>query len=107
MTDTGTAIDWLERIASDRSALETLSVDDRTRLHRALAALTTVDPRASRKRRKAKRLDRIRQEEAVLNDTGIRTLRRRPAVTTPNVFPPVMNASPGESHAGPSVDRVC
>ena len=102
---TGAAIDWLERIASDRSALDSLSVDDRTRLHRALAALTTVDPRASRKRRKAKRLDRIRQEEAVLNDTGIRALRRRPAITTPNVFPPA-NDEPRTAQR-PSVDRVC
>ena len=118
VTDTGTAIDWLERIASDRSALETLSVDDRTRLHRALAALTTVDPRASRKRRKAKRLDRIRQEEAVLNDIGIRVLRRRPAITTPNVFPPVTHSTgyarsgqvddeQATSQPGSSVDRVC
>ena len=106
-------IEWLERIAGDRRLLASLSPDDRHRFHRAMAAIATIDPRASRKRRKAKRLDRIRQQEAVLNDTGIRALRRRPMITTPNVFPPAMEqmANSGNPEGlpppPPSVDRVC
>jgi hypothetical protein len=32
---------------------------------------------------------KVRREEGVLDATGIRTLRRKPAYTSPNVFPPV------------------
>ena len=42
-----------------------------------------------------------------MNDTGIRALRRRPAITTPNVFPPVMDDEQATKQPGPSVDRVC
>ena len=102
---TGAAIDWLERIAGDRHLLETLPADDRLRFHRAIGSLSTIDPRANRKRRKAMKRDGVRREEAVLNDTGIRALRRRPAVTTPNVFPPASDEPPTAQR--PSVDRVC
>jgi NAD(P)-dependent dehydrogenase (short-subunit alcohol dehydrogenase family) len=88
VNEAGTAIDWLERIAGDWSLLHHLPAADRQRLHRAVAALSIADPRANRKRRKAAKAEGVRQQEAVLNDTGIRTLRRRPIVTTPNVFPP-------------------
>jgi NAD(P)-dependent dehydrogenase (short-subunit alcohol dehydrogenase family) len=81
-------IEWLERLAGDWGLLDQLPAADRQRLHRAVAGLSTADPRANRKRRKAAKADAVRQEEAVLNATGIRSLRRRPAVTTPNVFPP-------------------
>ena len=104
-TDASAAIDWLERIAGDRHLLETLPVEDRQRLHRSIAELTTIDPRANRKRRKAVKAAGVRQEEAVLNDTGIRALRRRPAVTTPNVFPPANDEL--RTAQRPSVDRVC
>jgi hypothetical protein len=82
------AIDWLERIAGDWSLLNQLPAADRQRLHRAIAQLSTADPRANRKRRNAAKADGVRQEEAILDNTGIRALRRRPIVTTPNVFPP-------------------
>jgi len=81
-------IDWLERLADDWSLLDQLPTDDRRRLQRALAGLSNADPRANRKRRQAKKAANVQQEEAVLHDTGIRALRRRPTVTTPNVFPP-------------------
>jgi len=101
----GTAIDWLERIAGDRQLLDSLPIKDRQRLHRAIAALTAIDPQAKRKRQKAIKAEGVRKAESVLNDTGIRALRRRPIVTTPNVFPP---ANPEPSTAPlPPVDRVC
>ena len=82
------AIDLLEQIAADWRLLDRLAPEDRRRLHQALARLSVPDPRAKRKREKAARAEHVRQAEAVLNETGIRRLRRRPVVTTPNVFPP-------------------
>jgi len=98
-------IDWLERIASDWQLLESLPVDQRQRLHRVIAALSTADPKANRKRRKAGRADQVRQEEAILHETGIRA-RRRAAVTTPNVFPPPVEEGT-KVETAPATDRVC
>jgi NAD(P)-dependent dehydrogenase (short-subunit alcohol dehydrogenase family) len=109
-----TAIEILEVIAADWRLLDRLPDADRKRLHQAIAALTTPDPKMKRKRRKATKAEGVRQEEAALNETGIRTLRRRPVVTTPNVFPPnpeprtpnpaprTLNPEPGTTNA-----RVC
>ena len=102
------AIDWLERIASDWSLLDRLPAADRQRLHRAAAALSIADPRANRKRRQTATADGVRQQEAVLNETGIRTLRRRPNVTTPNIFPPApSDERPTTNDQRPTLDRVC
>jgi NAD(P)-dependent dehydrogenase (short-subunit alcohol dehydrogenase family) len=93
-------------------------------LHRAIAGLTVRDPQAKRKRQKAAKADGIRQEEAVLDQTGIRSLRRRPIVTTPNVFPPsdlarhsgeaataaeprTSNVEPGTTNDEPRTTNVC
>jgi NAD(P)-dependent dehydrogenase (short-subunit alcohol dehydrogenase family) len=108
------ATGFLERMAADWQLLDQLPEDDRRRLHRAIAGLTVRDPQAKRKRQKAARADGVRREEAILNETGIRALRRRPAVTTPNVFRP--NAEPRTSHERRTshdaprtlpVDRTC
>ena len=107
VTDARIAIEWLEQIAGDRRLLASLSPDDRHRFHRAIATLSEIDPQAKRKRQKAARAEAARREETVLNRTGIRALRRRPAVTTPKVFPPVMDDEQATSQPGPSVDRVC
>ena len=86
------AIDLLERLAADWRLLDRLPAAERARFHRAVAGLTTPEARAGRKRarqeERERRIARIGQEEAVLHETGIRALRRRPAVTTPNCFPP-------------------
>jgi NAD(P)-dependent dehydrogenase (short-subunit alcohol dehydrogenase family) len=82
------ATDLLEKLAADWRLLDQLPADDRRRLHLAIAGLTVRDPQAKRKRQKAAKAEGVRQEEAVLNETGIRALRRRPVVTTPNAFPP-------------------
>jgi len=103
----GNAIDWLERIAADWRLLDTLPIHERQRLHRAVAALSTADPAANRQRRKTARADEVRREEAVLNETGIRARRRRPVVTTPNVFPPPAENKAGAAGDATSVDRVC
>src|SRR5687767_8599252 len=92
MSDLHDAIALLERLAADWRLLDDLSVEDRRRLHRAVARLYEPDSAARRRRDKdAARLERAArasQDEALLDATGIRTLRRRPVFTTPNVFPP-------------------
>ncbi|MEG3191322.1 SDR family oxidoreductase [Lysobacter sp. D1-1-M9] len=85
-------LDLLEAIAADRTLLDTLPADDRSRLHQAVAQVYHPDPGARRQKLKALERERnaenIRRSEALLEQTGIRTLRRRPVFTTPNYFVP-------------------
>ena len=89
--------DLLEYLAADWQLLDQLPAELRERLHRAVAGLVAPNHRAYRRRNKAlareRRAQSISRQDAVLNETGIRTLRRRPLVTTPNVFPSNDNAS--------------
>jgi len=111
------AIEWLERIAADRTLLKHLPVEERHRFHRAMASLSEIDPQAKRKRQKAMKAEGVKKAEAVLNTTGIRSLRRRPMITTPNVFPPSsakategrpqIDTTQRASEHQPAVDRVC
>jgi NAD(P)-dependent dehydrogenase (short-subunit alcohol dehydrogenase family) len=86
------AADLLESVAADRQLLERLPADDRRRLQQAVATLYHPDPGARRIKlkaaEKAKHAARIQAEDTVLNNTGIRALRRRPVFTTPNGFVP-------------------
>ena len=84
--------EFLEAIVGDRGLLAQASPDDQRRLLEAAGQVYAPDAnarrqlvRASVRRRKA---ERVRREDQVLDQTGIRTLRRRPVITTPNVFPP-------------------
>jgi hypothetical protein len=93
LTELRAAVAVLERIVGDRTLLAALPSEDRTRLLQAAGHVYAPDAvsrrqlvRATARRRKAEKVGR---EEALRNQTGIRTLRRRPVVTTPNVFPPV------------------
>jgi len=100
------ATDLLERLAADWSLLDQLPGEVRARLHRAITGLSTPERRARRKR--TKQADRVRKqesisrEEAVLDETGIRTLRRRPLVLTPNVFPPAAGDAGDVEDRGPA-----
>jgi NAD(P)-dependent dehydrogenase (short-subunit alcohol dehydrogenase family) len=86
------ATEVLETIAGDWSVLDRLPRTDRERLHRAVARVHNPDSRARRRRVRAVERQRkamgAMRDDAVLDGTGIRTLRRRPVFTTPNVFPP-------------------
>jgi NAD(P)-dependent dehydrogenase (short-subunit alcohol dehydrogenase family) len=86
------AADLLERLDANRRLLAELPVEHRERLHRAVAQLYNPDPVARRQKQKAAERARteaqLERAEAVLHQTGIRTLRRKPVFTTPNVFPP-------------------
>ena len=82
----------LESIADDRGQLAPLSAEERQRLVQAAGRVYNPDPRARRalvkaigRRRKA---DVVGRDDGLLHETGIRTLRRKPVFTTPNVFPP-------------------
>ena len=84
--------EFLEAIVGDRGLLAQASPEDQRRLLQAAGQVYAPDAnarrqlvRASVRRRKA---ERVRREDQVLDQTGIRTLRRRPVITTPNVFPP-------------------
>ncbi|WP_395790405.1 SDR family NAD(P)-dependent oxidoreductase [Aquimonas sp.] len=86
------AIEVLQQIAANASLVEQLTVEDRARLHQYIGEIYIPDPMARRQHRKmaakAKIKATIKNDEAVLHQTGIRELRRRPVFTTPNYFPP-------------------
>ncbi len=85
-------IAFLDAIAADRDLLDRLSDEDRGRLHQAVASVYHPDPVLRRQKMKAaeraRNAQQVAREEAVLHETGIRELRRRPVFTTPNYFPP-------------------
>jgi len=84
--------DVLEAVASNRELLATLPEAERKRFLRAVSKVHNPDARALRRLAKsmarAEKIARLQRDDQVLNETGIRALRRRPVVTTPNVFPP-------------------
>jgi NAD(P)-dependent dehydrogenase (short-subunit alcohol dehydrogenase family) len=86
------ATDALEAIVRDRSLLEAVSVEERTRLLSAAGAVFNPDVAARRRWGKALRrrekAAKVLRDESVLAETGIRVLREKPVFTTPNVFPP-------------------
>ncbi|MEO8049835.1 MAG: SDR family oxidoreductase [Acidobacteriota bacterium] len=102
------ATELLEWIASDRERLEQLPAQDRERLHRAVADLYHPDPVARRRRLKAAERERMATQSqrvgALLQETGIRTLRRKPIFTTPNVFPPEEQERRSEPRQEPILD---
>src|SRR5688500_14125259 len=86
------ALDLLEAIVADRGVLQQLDAADRERLLQAVALVHHPEPRARRRQAKDEARERAkekaRQTEALLDRTGIRTLRRKPVFSTPNYFPP-------------------
>ncbi len=93
LDDLRAAVLVLERIVADRTVLAHIPGPDRRRLLQAAGHVYSPDAvsrrrlvRASARKRKA---ERVAREESARERTGIRTLRRQPVFTTPNVFPPV------------------
>ncbi len=102
------ALQLLEAIRDDRSVLDALPEADRIRLLQAVALVHHPEPRTRRKQAKHAARERANEKaratEALLDRTGIRTLRRKPVFSTPNVFPP---QPPGQHDArNDSVDPV-
>ncbi len=86
------ATELLEAVVADRSLLEMLALDERTRLLNAAGDVYEPDVYERRRQIKAQRRqqkqDRAKADQVALNDTGIRSLRSRPVFTTPNVAAP-------------------
>ena len=85
------ATEVLESIVADRSQLDDLPPDDAKRFLQAVSRVYNPDRLGRRyadARRRLKKSERVTQDEGVLHETGIRSLRRKPVFTTPNVFPP-------------------
>jgi len=82
----------LERIIANRGLLAAVPRAERDRLRDAVALVYHPDARARRTMVKATTRQRkaaaVRREEAVLEERGIRSLRRQSVFNTPNVFPP-------------------
>jgi NAD(P)-dependent dehydrogenase (short-subunit alcohol dehydrogenase family) len=83
----------LEQIAADARVVDALPPSDRERLFQAVARVHHPDHFERRNKRKAaaraRRATPTRQSDAVLHETGIRALRRKPVFTTPAFFAPV------------------
>jgi NAD(P)-dependent dehydrogenase (short-subunit alcohol dehydrogenase family) len=86
------ATELLEEIVADRAILAEVDVETRNRLLQAAGQVSRPDVidrrrllKVSRRKRKA---ERVRREESVLADTGIRRSRRESVFITPKYFPP-------------------
>ena len=86
------ATELLERIIADRGLLAAIPREERDRLRDAVALVYHPDAKARRTMVKATTRQRkaaaARKEEEVLDQRGIRSLRRQSVFNTPNIFPP-------------------
>ena len=82
----------LEQAAANRALLAGLTEEERTRLIKAAGDIYCPDVNARRRLVKARvrqrKAEKTERDQTVLNETGIRALRRKPVFTTPNVLPP-------------------
>ncbi len=86
------ATELLEKVATDRAVLDKLSEEERVRFFSALQRIVSPDRterrRFVRAKSSARRAERAERQQSILNQTGIRALRREKVFMTPNVFPP-------------------
>ncbi len=86
------AAELLETVIADRSLLQDLPLEQRTRLLSAAGDVYEPDVEARRRQIKAERREvkqqKAQRDQGALNETGIRSLRAKPVFTTPNVFAP-------------------
>ncbi|MEO8381706.1 MAG: SDR family oxidoreductase [Acidobacteriota bacterium] len=87
-----TALAFLEDVDADRGLLAKVPAEERTKLLTVTRRVSEPDHRARRRLVKAsireRKAAKVRGDEQVLSGTGIRTLRRKPVFTNPNVYPP-------------------
>ena len=85
------ALQIMEKAAANRSLLAALSQEEYSRLLRAAGDVYLPDPRERRRfvktRIRQRKVEKLEQQQSVLNQTGIRELRRRPVFNTPNPLP--------------------
>lgn len=90
------ATEALEAVVADRGLLQSLTLEERTRLLNAAGNVYEPDIVARRKQIKAERRQakqaKAQQDQGTLNETGIRSLRAKPVFTTPNVYAPALAA---------------
>jgi NAD(P)-dependent dehydrogenase (short-subunit alcohol dehydrogenase family) len=96
------ATELLDSISTDRTVLAGIPEEERARLLKAVARVYHPDRverrRMARVAANQRKAARVRDTEEVRDDTGIRALRRRkPAVHSPNVFPP-RDFTPDDRH---------
>jgi NAD(P)-dependent dehydrogenase (short-subunit alcohol dehydrogenase family) len=84
----------LEKLAADLSVMEEMEPLMRERLHKAVAEIYHPDPVARRRMLKAAERERTKRDGEVLQETGIRVLRKKPVYTSPNYFPPPVQEEP-------------
>src|SRR6185437_11979451 len=101
----------LEKVAADRTLMTGLTAEEYSRLRKAAGAVFSPDPREKRRFTKARirkhKQEKIQKEQAVLNQTGIRELRRRPVFNTPNPLPaPEMKTDAIEDDSVPQPDVI-
>ena len=106
--DLATCVKVLEAIAADRGALAGVARDDRLRLLEAAGRVSLPNRAEQRKLAKAfRRKERVEEkaaDEAALEHTGIRALRREPVFQTPR---PTVEAGRVEGEAaGPAPGEV-
>ena len=82
------ATELLEAVAAIAACWTACRRPTKTRFLRAVAQAHAPNRVQRRRASAAARFARAERDEAVRGDTGIRELRKRPVVTTPNVFPP-------------------
>ena len=86
------ATELLEAVAADRTLILGLSEQERTRLLTAAGEVFHPDAmerrRVTKIRNRQRKAEKVKRDESVLADTGIRALRSKPVFTTPNVLPP-------------------
>jgi NAD(P)-dependent dehydrogenase (short-subunit alcohol dehydrogenase family) len=85
------ALHILEKAAVNRSLLAALSPEEYSRLLKAAGDVFLPNPKEKRRfiktRIRQRKAEKLQREQQVLNQTGIRELRRRPVFTTPNPLP--------------------
>jgi NAD(P)-dependent dehydrogenase (short-subunit alcohol dehydrogenase family) len=93
LADLRAAVALLERVVADRTLLAGIPAEDRHRLLQAAGHVYAPDAASRRQLVRAaarrRRTEKVEREESRRDQTGIRALRRRADVTSPNVFPPV------------------
>ncbi len=86
------AIEVLELAAANQALLAPLSVEEQMRLTKAAGDLYCPDVKDRRRLVKARlrqrRAEKLRRDQGLLGETGIRKLRREKVFTTPNLPPP-------------------
>src|SRR5687768_2573958 len=95
-TQLKSAAELLEAVAADRTLLAGLSKEDRARLMQAAGEIFCPDVAERRRLTKAtvrqRKAEKRVKSQAVLHETGIRELRRKPVYTTPNALAPATDA---------------